>query len=401
MPTIPVIRRCFTSNISSDTVAEADVEVEGNEQEARNAAGMAGNEYEEGRHEEGRHEEGRHEEGKQTQQHDEDDDDDDDPDPDPCTMRSTTFAGTDLPRTKTIGSVIHDVPPAGQQVALVQFAGPTQLTRSEAHAFRICGVFGTEQEADDHLEDIPKVATCKVPAAKSVTFGAKIGMEDGEKQIAFVEKVMKATRHEVDKSDAEFNVYVARRKTGKETEVLDREEREFMAKQRAEMKATAEALDRVAAKRTKVVDKKLVVRDLKAAHAVPDQTHAVVGILFDPSDKEAVKAQWVVTVWGVFGNVVDAKAYLSDTIQHEQRYHTSFVVKMYKWIYPDEINTPNFQLEVRGVYRFEDQQKMWDGAHNNKSEVAKVIREHEAHKAKLAAAASQVDLDLLAKEIDM
>jgi len=124
-------------------------------------------------------------------------------------------------------------------------------------------------------------------------------------------------------------------------------------------------------------------------------------LMFDPADKGAIKTQWIVTVWGVFGNANDAKAYLSDTIQHEQRYHASFVVKMYQWVFPDETNTPQFQLAVRGVYRYEDQQRMWDASHDNKSEVAAVMKNENERRAKLAAAASSANLDAIAKEIEM
>ena len=325
-------------------------------------------------------------------------------DPDELTVfRSTTSEASSLPRTKRIGAEVHPVPPAGQKIAVVQFAGPTQLTKSHTHTFRLCGVFETDEEADDHIEDLPRVATCKVPMAKSVTFGKKIDMEDGEKQISFISHVLEATRAEVQKSDAEFNEYVARRKTGKETEELNREEQEYLTKERVQKNRTKEELDRCAAKKIKPAnDEKLnVVRALKASHAVPNQTHAVVGLMHDPADKDAIKNQWVVTVWGVFGNANDAKAYLSDTIQHEHRYHASFVVKMYQWVFPDETNTPQFQLTVRGVYRYEDQQQMWDASHDNKSEVAAVMKNENERRAKLAAAASSANLDAIAKEIEM
>jgi hypothetical protein len=330
-------------------------------------------------------------------------------------LRSTTSAGTCLARTKRIGSMVYSVPPSGQRIAVIQFAGPTQLTRANAHAFRLCGVFATDEEADEHIEDLPPVATCKIPMAKSVTFGRTIALDEGPMQIEFVGKVLESVRRKVEQSDAEFELYIARRKTGKETEQLNREEQEEMKKAREQKRATKNALDHHAAQRVKPDkeagnreagnkgakggEKPKVVRALKACHAVPDQTHAVVGLLHDPDDHEAIKQQWVVTVWGVFGNVTDAKGFLSDTVQHEHRHHASFVVKMYNWVYPDETNTPEFELAVRGVYRHADQQDMWDAAHDNRGQVEEVMRSQEEYRKKMAAAATKVDLDALTKAI--
>jgi hypothetical protein len=286
-----------------------------------------------------------------------------------------------MTRTAQLGEDILPVPLDDQHVALIQFAGPTQLTKAKTHAFRLVGFFDVDDHADEHIEDMPKVATCKAPCAQSVTFGIKVAMEDGPGQLAFINHVLEATRVDILKEEQKFDDYVNRRQTGTTADlaVMDAQEKKETDEQRAKYEATKTALgDRIelAKEEYKSKGKRKKVRRLKEAHVVDGQRFAVVSIMHDPSDTGDIKDQWVVVCWGGFPTKKAAKAYLSDTIQHKARFFTSMVVKMYEWLYCDLINTRDFQLTVRGVYRHQDQQDMWSGAFDNKKEVAAVMDAH-------------------------
>ena len=305
-------------------------------------------------------------------------------------LRSTTFAGSDLPKTRKIGAVQYAIPPQGQSTVLIQFAGPTQSVKNAMHAFRVVGVFASTSDAAEHAEDLPPLCTFSIPASANCSFGSRISASAGDDQVAFVEDVLRASKRDILKTHTEFETNIARRKDPAQRKELDAEEDATMAQQRARMTATSLAIDAAtaenvkaakklakAAGRRKAVRNATRVKRLTAAHALPDQQFAVVAIMSHVDDTEPLKSQWLINVWGAFASRPEAQAYLSDTIQHEACFHNSFVCKMYEWIFPDVMNTREFQMQVRGVYKFQDQQDMWDGAYSSKAEATAVIKQRQ------------------------
>jgi hypothetical protein len=319
---------------------------------------------------------------------------DDDLDDDPAyKRRSTIGGGNNMQTTRRLGDTEYSVPPESQSVGVVQFAGPNQMTKAKLNAFRVCGAFADGEDATDHIEDLPKLASAMVPMAKSITFGDDVSMDDGPGQLAWVDAALRQIKIEVLTTEKEFETYVQDRKKPECAERLNRQEKKEMEEQRTSLENTANCVKKaVSAQRAEVagVSKTQRVRRLKESHAVPDQRYAVVSIMSNPKDEKTIKSQWLVVFWGAFGTKQEAKAYLSDTIQHKARFHASMVVKMYEWIYPDMMNTREFQTKVRGVYRYQDQQSMWDGAFSSKGDAEAYIQRRQ----------EELDLDALQAEID-
>ena len=297
-------------------------------------------------------------------------------------LQSTTDASTELATTAKMGAETLPVPLPDQKIALIQFAGPTQLTRTEGpHAFRLVGFFLDDDDAEDGLEDLPKVATCKAPTANDITFGSEAGVKEPEKQVAFIKDARKCNAMEILKTKQEFDEYVLNRQNPDNADRLNAEEQQDIKEQRERKLGVQKALEEGVQKARaeyKTKKKRQKVRRLKEAHVIPGQRYAVVSIDFHPSDTGAIKNQWVLTLWGAFPDEKGANAYLSDTIQHHAPNNKTTVVKMYEWIYPDQMGTHEFQRHVRGIYRFQAQQETWDGAFGAKAEAEMFIKKREA-----------------------
>lgn len=298
------------------------------------------------------------------------------------TLKSTTDRGTDLAKTRKLGAESLPVPLPDQSIALIQFAGPTQLTKTMGpHAFRIVGFFYDDDDAEDAVEGLPKVATCKAPTANDITFGTRAAIEDPYEQVAFINNLRKRTRCEITKVKKDFDEYVLNRQNPDNAVRLNEEEKQDIEEQREKKLAVEKALEegvRKAKEEYKTKNKRRKVRRLKESHIIPGQRYAVVSIDHHPDDENLIKEQWVLTLWGGFADKKAANAYLSDTIQHHVPDNKTTVVKMYEWIYPDQMKTHAFQRQVRGIYQFQEQQDTWDGAFGAKAEAEMFIKKRKA-----------------------
>jgi hypothetical protein len=289
-------------------------------------------------------------------------------------LKSTTDDNSGFAKTAQIGDRAFPLCLPEQTFAMVNLAAPHMPTKSTACAIQIVGAFPTREQADEHLDDLPVMATYILPTGKLFTWGdLPLSAEEQLEYVAMVEEKMKV---EALKEERLFDQHIKDRQSGADPFKDERERAEFQSK-KEQGAVMQEALDRAIAvqAKSKATTHKRVKR-LKAVHDVRDQRFAVVSIMHDldeaPDPDTGRIRQWCVAVWAIFATEREATAHLSDTVQHEQKYHSLFVVKLGEWLYVDLVNTPQMDLSTHGVYRFQQQQDMWSGRETEHINVAAV-----------------------------
>ena len=310
-------------------------------------------------------------------------------------VQSTTQAGHGLARTAQANKELYDIPMADQALACISVAGPTQFTKATSCRLRLVGHYPSEGERREHMDDLPVGNFLPVECGKPYTFGSKqFASVEEEKEYIRV-TLERFEKHAADRNHA-FDTYVAARTEAMHSkqaeQELGRQEKEKFAKQDRKRTATSEALAlarasgapaeaaRQAAAQLAQAEvqadaqaqaeasvKAARAQELKAVHALHDQSWAVVALMHDPDQEDdPIKSQWIFVLYGAFPTEDLANGHLSDTVQHAVPYMRCWVVKMYKWLELDIINTKEIRSTVKGVYRFDNQQKLWDGARDAK-----------------------------------
>lgn len=333
-------------------------------------------------------------------------------------VQSTTQAGHGLARTAQVNKELYDIPMADQTLACISVAGPTQFTKATSCRLRVVGHYPSEGERREHMDDLPVGNFLPVECGKPYTFGSKqFASVDEEKEY------IRATLERFEKQAADrnhaFDTYVAARTEAlhsKQAEQeLGRQEKEKFAQQDRKRTATSEALavarasgaaaeaaQQAAAQKAEAEAQAGAnvqaarAQELKAVHALHDQSWAVVALMHDPDQEDdPIKSQWIFVLYGAFPTEDLANGHLSDTVQHAVPYMRCWVVKMYKWLELDIVNTKEIKSTVKGVYRFDNQQKLWDGARDSKPKArrfreatAKAEKEQKMQAERSAAAAA-------------
>lgn len=292
-------------------------------------------------------------------------------------VNSTTDDANRFTRTQRLGEEILPIPVPGQTRGFMSVAGPTQPTRAKSCYVRIGGMFPDEDERELHIDDLPKGNYYKADATVAETFGAKVFANEEEKQ-TYIERILKKWNIKFLCKESRFDEHIEERHTfkdDKEEKKVDEKEKETFKKQKTKSDETAAALRKayeedkakMKDKKTRKDFKKGLAKALKNAHTVIDQSWAVVTILYDLDEENLpIKTQWVVILWACFSDDTRARAYISDTLQHERPGIRFYPIRMYKWVSLDVTLTKEFKQKVRGIYRYQEQQDLWDGAHNAK-----------------------------------
>jgi hypothetical protein len=237
------------------------------------------------------------------------------------------------------------------------------------------------------MEDLPAGNFLPVECGKPYTFGSR-KFESVEEEKEYIRVMLERfERHAADRNRA-FDAYVQERSsalTSKETEkeLRDKEKEKFAEQDRkrtatsealalarssdAAQKAAAEASARASEAKAEAKAEAAKAQELKAVHAIHDQSWAVIALMHDlDQDNDPIKSQWIFVLYGAFPTPDLANGHLSDTVQHAVPYMRCYVVKMYKWLELDQVNTKEIRSTIKGVYRFDNQQRLWDGARDSK-----------------------------------
>ena len=300
-------------------------------------------------------------------------------------IQSTTQEGSSLAKTPQLNAELYSIPMADQLLAIVSVGGPSQHTKADSCRLRIAGFFASQSAVAEHGADLPKGNYMVVDSAVAYTFGQK-QFANQEEESAYIKRVFAAWDAQVRARGSEFDAYVQARSAitaEKEAEekAMDAAEKQLFKSQKASRQATAEALARAAeqaAEDAKALDKKQLARPLKGHHAVADQSWAAVSLLYDLEEEHLpIKTQWVFVLYGAFPSAQIARGHISDTVQHARPNMKHYAVKMYKWIQPDIVRTAKFKQATKGIFKFDQQNQLWEGAQGQKDKVADYKRKRQ------------------------
>jgi hypothetical protein len=302
-------------------------------------------------------------------------------------IQSTTQAGHGLAKTAQVNKDLYEIPMPDQTLGCISVAGPTQFTKATSCRLRLVGFYPSEGERREHMEDLPAGNFLPVECGKPYTFGSR-KFESVEEEKEYIRVMLERfERHAADRNRA-FDAYVQERSsalTSKETEkeLRDKEKEKFAEQDRkrtatsealalarssdAAQKAAAEASARASEAKAEAKAEAAKAQELKAVHAIHDQSWAVIALMHDlDQENDPIKSQWIFVLYGAFPTPDLANGHLSDTVQHAVPYMRCYVVKMYKWLELDQVNTKEIRSTIKGVYRFDNQQRLWDGARDSK-----------------------------------
>ena len=294
-------------------------------------------------------------------------------------IQSTTQEGCGLAKTPQVNKDLYDIPMADQRLAIVCVGGPTQRTKGSVCNLRLVGFFASDAERAEHGDDLPAGNYMAVESDVAYTFGDKTFTNTADEH-AYVKGMMARWAQRVRDRNRDFDTHVHARssiRNDEEEKQLDAADKAKLAAQQAARNATADALGH-AAKATKPVAKRAQARPLKGHHAVHDQSWAVISLMYDlDQEDQPLKSQWIYILYGAFPSADLARGHVSDTVQHARQGMKHYVVKMYKWLELDTIMTSKFKRAVPGVFKFDHQQQLWNGARGKKKEVEAFIRDRQ------------------------
>lgn len=325
-------------------------------------------------------------------------------------VQKTTDASNRFTRTKQLNDELYSVPMEDQLLCIVSVGGPTQHTKAESCYLRVAGYFPDEDELEDHGDDLPRGNYLSTYSAVAYHFGDKEFATAEEKQAAeamdeeaaaqfqktvgnrrqkYIDDMLARWELKVLNKEARFDEHVDERSNftnDAEEKAVDAKEKETFAQQKKKREETSRALrknyaeikKKLADKATRKEMKKKKAKELKGAHALVDQAWMCVSLMYDLDEEDLpIKKNWIYICWGAFPSKKIARGHVSDTLQHDYSGMKHYAVKMYKWLPLDIILTAEFKKKVKGIYKTEEQQALWDGAHEAKPKAHQYIKKRE------------------------
>jgi hypothetical protein len=296
-------------------------------------------------------------------------------------VQKTTDAGNQFTHAKKLNDELYSVPMEDQMHYIVSVGGPTEHTKAASCYLRVAGYFAEEEELEEHSIDLPRGNYLSSHAAVAYHVGSKKFTKTEERQV-YIDGQLARWDLKILSKGARFDEHVDERSNFKDErgeKEVDAKEKVTFAEQKKKRESTSRALrEKLAEKSTRKEMKKKKAKELKGSHALIDQSWMCLSLMYDLDEEDLpIKENWIYVCWGAFPSKKIARGHISDTLQHDYCGMKHYVVKMYKWLPLDIVLTKEFKMKVKGIYKTDEQQALWDGAHNAKPQAQQYKKKRE------------------------